>query len=199
MRQAARRLESRDVAQELAAVVGVVGHEVRVRTTRGEETARRAVSCLVAPAPNDEVLLAGLPDGRLFVLAVLERTDRDRTEIAVPGALELRAEESVSITSTRLALRAAEGRVVFGSLTALLGSLLTQVEAARLVADTIDSVCQRLSQTLRRCTRRVTEMDELRAGRLDYRTEQEMCLRAENLLAGARKLAKVDGEQIHIG
>jgi hypothetical protein len=36
-------------------------------------------------------------------------------------------------------------------------------------------------------------------GGLDYRTEKEMTLRAENVLASARALVKVDGEQIPIG
>ncbi len=198
MNQLARRFDYQDIG-ELATVTAVIGDQVRVRTLRGEANARRAVSCLLAPLPRDEVLLAGTPDGRLFVLAVLERADRASTEISVPGELRLRAEESVSIASAKFSVRAAEGRMVFGSLAALAGSLLAQVESARFVAESVESICQRLFQTAKRCYRKVAELDQLRAGRVDYRAEQEICLRGENVLAGARKLVKVDGEQIHIG
>jgi hypothetical protein len=187
------------IVQELAVIVAVTGDDLLVRDEGGEARARRAVACLVAPLPGDEVLLARLPGGRLYVMAVLERERRDRTEIAVEGDLTIRGGASVSVAGPRLELRAAEGRMVFGALTALAGALVARADHARLLATSIDSVCERLSQTMQRCFRKVAERDELRAGRIDYRTDKEMCLRAENLLAGARKLVKVDGEQIHIG
>jgi hypothetical protein len=191
MNQLARRFESPEVVQEVVTVVAALGDEVRVRSERGEEQARRAVSCLVSPAPGDEVLLACVPDGRLFILAVLERTDRESTEIGVSGQLRIRAAE-IDVSASR-------GNLVFGTLTALAGALVARTEKARFFAGSLDTVCDRLSQTVQRCYRKVAELDVLRAGRLDYRAEQEICLRAENVLAGARKLVKVDGEQIHIG
>jgi hypothetical protein len=187
------------MVEELATIVSVTGDDLLVRDARGEARARRAVSCLVAPLPGDEVLLARVAGGRLYVTAVLERERRDCTELAVGGDLTIRGGGTVAVSGARLELRAAEGRMVFGALTALAGALVARADHARLLATSIDSVCERLSQTMQRCYRKVVERDELRAGRIDYRTEKEMCLRAENLLAGARKLVKLDGEQIHIG
>ena len=87
----------------------------------------------------------------------------------------------------------------FGTLALLASTVLAHADGAKIAVKAVDTFCDRLSQTVRRCFRTVEETDQLRAGRLDYRAENEMLLRAENVLAGARKLVKVDGEQIHIG
>ena len=87
----------------------------------------------------------------------------------------------------------------FGSLAVLASTVLAHADSARVAMKTVDSFCDRLSQTVKNCLRTVEETDQLRAGRLDYRTDNEMVLRAENVLASARNLVKVDGEQIHIG
>jgi Protein of unknown function (DUF3540) len=39
----------------------------------------------------------------------------------------------------------------------------------------------------------------VRSGQIDYRAEQLMQLQAQNLVANASNLAKVDGDQIHLG
>ena len=87
----------------------------------------------------------------------------------------------------------------FGTLAVLASTVLAHADGARIAVRAVDTFCDRLSQTVKRCLRTVEDIDQLRAGRVDYRTEKEMLLRAENVLAGARKLVKFDGEQIHIG
>ena len=149
---------------------------VVLETSGGARPAIRAVSCLVAPARGDEVLAATVPDGRVFVLAVLAR-DGKEIDLAVDGALRIRAPE-VDLVADRATVR---------------------LRALAVFAESIDSVCERVSQTVKRCFRRVEELDQLRAARLDYRAESEMMLRAKHVLASARALVKLDGERIHIG
>jgi Protein of unknown function (DUF3540) len=51
-----------------------------------------------------------------------------------------------------------------------------------------------------RSYRTVTEMDQLRAERIDHvAAEQAMNLRGKDTLMTAERLVKVDGEQIHMG
>jgi hypothetical protein len=45
----------------------------------------------------------------------------------------------------------------------------------------------------------VEEIDQTRAGTVDLRAQNLMAIRGENAVISARVLAKVDGEQIHIG
>lgn len=175
---------------DAARIVRVEGAELVLETERGERRALRATSCLVEPLVGDEVLAVTVPDGRLFVLAVLARCG-DAVALSVDGPLRIAAKS--------LDLEAAAGTMRFGQLAVMATSLLAHTDTARVAAKAVDSFCERFSSTVKSCFRRVEELDQLRAGRLDYRTEKEMTLRAENVLASARALVKVDGEQIHIG
>ena len=171
----------------------MTSREILLHTERGQRRALRATSCLVQPVVGDEALFVTVPDGRIFVLAVLTRS------IEQGSAVELRTEGPLRIAAPELDLDADKSTMRFGTVALLASTLLAHAESAKLALKTVDSFCERLSQTVKRCFRTVEETDQLRAGRMDYRAEKEMVLRAENVLAGARKLVKVDGEQIHIG
>ncbi|HEY3818505.1 MAG TPA: DUF3540 domain-containing protein [Polyangiaceae bacterium] len=216
MTNVVRKLSQAASTYEVATVVLVAETNVTVRTTHGERRARRAASCLVAPEAGDEVAIIVTGDGRVFVTAVLVRAEDRPIEIAVDGDLrisarggschidatdgvEIRAEGALSLVSKALNLRAVEGSMVLSKLTVLASSILGHSDAVRIAAQAFESFCDRVSQTAKVCQRTVEEIDLLRAGAVDYRTENEMCLRSENFLVGARNLAKVDAEQIHIG
>ncbi len=216
MANVARKLTHREPSYEVATVALVEGPEITVRAARGDLRAQRAASCLVAPGAGDEVALVVTGDGHVFVIAVLVRAEERPIEITVQGDLrisarggscridategvELRAEGAMTLVSKALNLRAVEGSVVLSKLTVLASSVLAHSDSVRVAAKALDSFCERVSQSAKVWTRKVEEMDLLRAGRVDYRTEKEMCLRSENFLVGARKLAKLDAEQIHIG
>jgi hypothetical protein len=105
----------------------------------------------------------------------------------------------LSLVSKVLHLRADEGGVIVSKLTVLASSLLGHLESVRLAATSVDGFFEHVTQTAKSWHRKVDDLDTLRAGHVDYRTDAEMCLRSENFLVGARNLAKVDAEQIHIG
>jgi hypothetical protein len=216
MANVARKLIHADPSYEVATVVLVDETEIMVRAPRGERRAQRAASCLVVPDVGDEVAVIVTGDGRVFVIAVLVAAEERSVEITVEGDLrisarggscyigategvEIRAEGVMSLVSKTLNLRAIEGSVVFSKLTVLASSVLGHSDSVRVAAKSFDSFCERVSQTARVWHRKVEELDRLRAGHVDYRTEKEMCLRSENFLVGARQLAKLDAEQIHIG
>jgi hypothetical protein len=187
------RLQLHDsTSSDVAVVLDIEGSDILLRTERGERRAVRATSCLVQPVVGDEALVVSLPDGRLFVLAVLTRAEEN-------DAVELRVDGPLRVAAKSLDLDADTGTMRFGTLALLASTVLAHADSARLAVKAVDSFCDRLSQTVKNCLRTVEETDQLRAGRLDYRTDNEMVLRAENVLASARSLVKVDGEQIHIG
>ncbi|MFO0552330.1 MAG: DUF3540 domain-containing protein [Polyangiaceae bacterium] len=180
--------------------------------------ARRAKSCLVAPEVGDRVLGA-LVDGTFYVLAVLEGKvggEPEPTRLSADAGLRLES------TGGRVTLCSAEGVDVLGARDVTITTREVAVNAkaatisveelgffgrvarahlkkAELVATELDQVLTRFSQRAERAYRFVTELDQVRAGAVDIRAENVAAIRAENTLVTARVLAKVDGEQIHIG
>jgi hypothetical protein len=216
MKNVALKRNPAEASYEVGTVTAVEDHEIVVSTSLGERRARRAASCLVAPAVGDEVALITTAVHRAFVIAILIAAEDRAVEIAVDGDLsisarggscritasdsvELHAEGTLSLISRVLNLRAEEGGVILSKLTVLASSLLGHLESARLAATSVDAFFEHVTQTAKSWHRKVDDLDTLRAGHVDYRTDAEMCLRSENFLVGARNLAKLDAEQIHIG
>jgi hypothetical protein len=201
------RTRSRSEARYEVGVVVAAGDDgLEVETEWGARAVERAASCLVAPGMGDEVALVTTGDDRAYVVAILVRAAVEGAgegprpvEIATEGDLRIAAGGALSLGSKTFRLQAGEGSVVLSKLTVLASSVVAHSQTVQLAAKTVDGFYDRLSQTMKRCFRKVEELDHLRAERADYRTEKELSLRAEHLLATARKLVKVDGSQVHIG
>lgn len=192
-----------------------IGAWIEVRLGAGPCEARRAKSCLVAPEVGDSVLCALSPEGA-FVVAVLAGREGASTKVGVDGDLHLQARGGrvsvcssegvdivsggdVAMTGAELHVRAKKGSIAIEEL-GFFGRLV-QAEVARvsLVAQEVDSVLTRLTQRAKRVFRFVEEIDQTRAGTVDIRAQSLLALRGENAVISARVLAKVDGEQIHLG
>lgn len=163
--------------------------------------ARRAPACLIEPQPNDRVLIALCSD-ESFVISVLERDELKPAEIELPYGLDLRvasgrfrvaAQDGVDITTV------GNTKIVSGKLevTAVEGGLF--VQRLRLLAGTVDTVAERISQKVQRAYRFVAGLDQLRAGIIDAKAKSFARLHAKDNIVTADKLVKVDGEQIHVG
>ena len=211
----ARTIEQGAVTHEAGHVVAVTRTGYRVRTRSGMYDARRATSCLVAAEEGDLVELVLVEGADCFVLAVLqadpERTTRlvvegdldlapqGRLRMASPEGIDLVSDDEVSVLAARVSVRAVDARATFERFTAIGKFLNQQIERVRSVSSTVDSVADRITQTVERCTRFVGESDTLRAGRIDHEAKETMRLHAGNAVVTADKLVKVDGGQIHMG
>jgi hypothetical protein len=212
----ARKLDASEALQQTGTVVRAAGEGYGVRTASGDHVAKRAASCLVEPALGDYVLVATLATGACYLLAVLERSDGARTQLVVDGDLSLKlpsgrfevaaqegvsliSPQDVSVVSGTLRINAVEGNVVVQRLSYLGRQLRSEVEKIKLVATSLDSVLERWSQKVQRAYRTVTEFDQVRAQRIDYRAEKAMNLHAQNAVVTAEELVKIDGDQIHLG
>ncbi|MRG90395.1 DUF3540 domain-containing protein [Polyangium spumosum] len=212
----ARKLEHRQVSQDVGEVVRVEGDVFVVRTDGGNYRARRAKSCLLAPEVDDTVLLVVIEGQAAYVLAVLEREDGATSRIVLDGDVELKAPsgrigmaaqegiglvsgKEVSVVSGSVEIRSVSGNVVLERLS-LLGTLVSaELGKVKLFAGVVDSALERLSQKVKRSYRTVEEVDQVRAERIDYAAQKNMSLRGDNTLITAEQLVKVDGEQIHLG
>lgn len=217
----ARKLtESKPPTQDTGTILdrgGPDGAPWRVRTADGTLDARRAVSCLVEPAPGDTALVAVLPTGACYVLAILERevegapttlrADGDlRVElprggfaVAARESVELAAGRELSVAAGAVRVNAVDGSVALQRLTALVGLVRGEAESVKVVAAAVDQVIGRLSQRLGRSYRTVEGEEHLRAKHIDYRAKEHLSLHADAAIVSANELVKVDAEQIHLG
>jgi hypothetical protein len=211
---AAKKLTSPETYLE-SGLVERLGATIAIRLYTGLVEARRAKSCLVAPEIGDRVLCAIEADGA-YVLAVLAGAEGAKTVVAADGDLELRARGGsvavvgtegvdlisggdLGVTARGLNVTAKQGSVAIDEL-GFFGRLLqAEVTKVALVAQEMDSVFTRLSQRAKRVFRFVEEIDQTRAGTIDLRAQNLVAIRGENTIVSARVLAKVDGEQIHLG
>lgn len=195
------------LAESLTWKMGVVESldpHIGVRIGTSITPARRAKSCLVAPSLGDKVVCA-VDDEGVFVTAVLGQEapesgprPRSNTRIAVTGELTIAADK-VAVTTPDMAIRAKRGSVAVEEL-GFFGRLVqAQASKIAILAEEMDSVAKRVSQKAERVFRTVLDIDQTRAGSVDVRAEKLAAIRAENTVLSARVLAKVDGEQIHIG
>ncbi|MBI4956205.1 MAG: DUF3540 domain-containing protein [Myxococcales bacterium] len=212
----ARNVEWQAATSETGVVARVVGREVWVRGGRETVRAERATSCLVEPEEGDFVLYCTLGSGAAYVLAVLEREPGQKLRIAPEGDVELEvgsgrlrlaARDGIDLATEKdTAITARELRVAAGKATfavaalSYLGRLVdVRMERARVVAQGIDTVADRVMARVKRAYRFVEELDVKRADRIDHRAERDYRLAAENALVTAAELVKLDGQQIHLG
>lgn len=215
MLERAREVEGASCFQEIGRVALAEGKVWMIRTPSGNRQAVRAVSCLVEPEVEDRVLLAVNGDSA-WVLAVLERRPGAPLRLEADGDLALRlrsgsfsvaAQDGIqlatagdaAIVSKGLTVDATEGSVRVEQLSFLGRFLRGELEKIQLWAGTLDSFLGRLFQKVKRSHRFVAEMDQVRAGQIDYTAEQNARVHAQNAVVTAKQLVKVDGEQIHLG
>jgi hypothetical protein len=189
---------------------------ILVSMDQGIFKAKQALSCLVAPEQNDRVLVAGVPDTDLFVIAVLDSSENRPVALSIKGdcsmnvshgKLNIAAEEGITLSSpkalameaTDLSMNASRGRLVFGALNYIGNQLSAYSEKTTIVGAVFDSIMERVAQRLKRSYRVVEEVDYLRSNTIEYRAEKNLSLRGQNALIDADDLVRIDGDQIHLG
>jgi hypothetical protein len=215
MDRLARKIESTEVFQETGTVLLVEEGRFVVRTGSGDFVAKRAVSCLVEPQASDQVLVAAASAG-CYILAVLERQQGAGAKLTLDGDLQIQlkhgrftvaAQEGVSLASGKdvsmvsqeIHVHAGLGSFVLERLSLLGTTVVAEIERAKLIAGTFDSVLERLTEKVKRSYRFVEEFDQVRAERIDYVAKKLMSLRGQNAIVTAEELVKVDADQIHLG
>jgi hypothetical protein len=218
MRNLARKEQhDPEVSQTLGTVVFVEEGVFVVETETREVRARRATSCLLEPVPGDVVLVAAVDfDRHAYVLAVLEReagapgnivADGDLGIKLPGGAFEVMAADGVRVVSSKevsvvsgaVRVNAVDGSVALERLSFLGKFLRAEIGRAKVFGETLDSMLDRVSQRVKRSYRIIEECDHVRAEQLDYAAKKRLSLHGETALLTAQHLAKVEGDQIHLG
>jgi hypothetical protein len=175
--------------------------------------ARRASSCLLVPAVGDRVLIARV-EQRVFVLAVLERGTSEHV-LEVDGDLRLRARGTVTVEADRdLRLRATEVLSATGRSVALAAKSATWVaERVEVVAEHLsldatrlrqaahyaETIAESMKETLGRSYREIREGEHVSADSMTLSLRNALFAHAENAIVTAKKLVKLNADQIHLG
>jgi hypothetical protein len=198
-----------------ARVLEADGGEILIQEHAALHRARRAAGCLLAPRKGDLVLAARMGE-ECYLLNVLERDAQAPARIEVEGDLELSAPSGslevsardgldmasparVGLTASELSVTAAHGRVALESLSFLGGLVRARLDKLRLAARTVDSVVERLTQSLKNRFTRVEELDRLEAACISQEADDLFSARGKYSLVSAEEDVKIDGGMIHLG
>ncbi len=168
--------------------------------------ARRAAGCLLTPCPGDQVLAAS-NDIEAWILCVLAREPgkpavietTDDMQLKSGGRIALTCDYEVALESDTVRLKSRLFEAMTGKLEWVADRLDARIGSTSYIGRALESLIDHVSQHCRINLRHVDQLDQLSAGRIDRRAESDLSMTAENLIAGARHLAKIDGKQIHVG
>jgi hypothetical protein len=177
--------------------------------------AGRAASCLLTPAIADRVLVTRAGD-ESWILAVLERNQDNPAVLSVSGDLEINAikgnvslhgdtglglssTDAITMDAPRLRVSTRLADIITGKLSWMGRELEARFDGVKFMGRLVDSVIERFSRKAKHSVRHVEQMDQLRSGTIDYRADANMSFRACNVLTKAEQLARIDGDQIHMG
>ena len=214
MSNLAEKMKDRSDSEDMGTVTRVEGPIFVVQVDGREVRTRRAVSCLVEPQLHDCVLFFARGNAA-YILAVLERESGPATltvdgdlALSVPnGKLRMVAKEGIDVVSpseinvlgAKLAWHANTLKVTASEIVSAASQVVAEVATARIKGGILERAFDRVSERVKRSYRTVEEIDHLKAKQVDYQASATMSLRCENMVATAKELVKVDGEQIHFG
>ncbi|SMC23887.1 Protein of unknown function [Andreprevotia lacus DSM 23236] len=170
-------------------------------------TCRQAASCLLLPETGDQVLLATAGGAGTYLLAVLERAGSlpiqlqlgsDAT-ISCTGSLQVQAMQKLSLEGSAFALRADEGDVTVEKLRYTGVLLQGAIGSLRLIAQACETIADRLVWLTKVSLRRVEQIDQVRAGQIDYEGTARVRIRSKYTAVTAKNLIKAKAKQVHIG
>jgi hypothetical protein len=113
--------------------------------------------------------------------------------------VELVGATSASIEAPNIKLQGLRGQASFAELA--LTACVTAVKTGKLslVAATIDTVAERITQRVKDCFRWVARTDSTKAGQVSISAEHRLDLKAGDASLVARHGVKIDGDKIHLG
>jgi len=212
----ARKHDNLSVFHELGTITNIQKDTYTVTTVSGTYTAHKAVSCLLVPTDGAKVLMLGDPEGKCYILAVLEhgieqkssiRLDGDSEIVAQNGRLQIAAQEGIDLVSANdiglmapdLTVHSQRAEISIPQLFYAGTKMLAKISTIKIIASSLESTVRRVRQQLTSSFRSVEEMDQVKAGKIDYTAEKVMSLRGKYSLVTAKEDVKIDGKMIHMG
>jgi len=211
----ARALDKEENFLEYGTVKLAEGGAFSVAAESGIVAAKRSFSCLVEPLPRDMVLVSRAASG-CYILAILERHGDQHACLSFEGDADLRvkqgrlrvaAQEGIDLVSAKdtvlvspeLSINSVQAEVSIQHISFFGTFLQGQIERIKLIGQACDSIFERVSQRVKRCYRWVDELDQLKAGQLNYLVKKLMSLRGKYSVLTAEEDVRIDGDKILMG
>jgi len=215
MENLARALEKEENFLEYGTVKLAQGSAFTVAAESGVVATKRSFSCLVEPLPGDMVLVSRAASG-CYILAILERhgdqhaclsfegdadlrVKQGRLRVAAQEGIDLVTAKDTSMVSAELSVNSMQAEVSIQHLSFFGTFLQGQIERIKLIGQACDSIFDRVSQRVKRSYRWIEELDQLRAGQLNYLVKKLMSLRGKYSVLTAEEDVRIDGDKILMG
>jgi len=211
-RTASTESENDEATFEHASVQAVTDAGVIIHAPSGVAGAQIAAGCLLTPAPGDRVLVSRSGTER-FVLTVLTRQTGE-AELSFDGDLRIRARnlalagrEATSVESgheiglraPRVAVTAGAAELATGRLGVTGQAAHVQFRHARVLVTALESIGDRVVQSVRQLVRHVQDTESVQSGNLIQRVRDTYLMRSRRTSLTSRKDTHIDGERIHMG
>ncbi len=177
--------------------------------------ARRAASCLLAPAIGDRVWVVGDADQGVYVVAVLERKSQDSAVLTFEGDATLRTAGQLTLDATRgvaiqtpaavgvvadeVQVQARAGRAIFQELNVIARAVFASLRKVTRVGEVLELLVDRVTQRSKHSVRSIEGIDQTQAHSIDMRAQATAHIQATHALVNGKDLVKMDGGQIHLG
>jgi len=208
-------LEKEENFLEYGTVKLAQGSAFTVAAESGVVATKRSFSCLVEPLPGDMVLVSRAASG-CYILAILERhgdqhaclsfegdadlrVKQGRLRVAAQEGIDLVTAKDTSMVSAELSVNSMQAEVSIQHLSFFGTFLQGQIERIKLIGQACDSIFDRVSQRVKRSYRWIEELDQLRAGQLNYLVKKLMSLRGKYSVLTAEEDVRIDGDKILMG
>ncbi len=185
-----------------------------VETSRGLHKAKKSVSCLIEPLISDEVLLLSNRNGKSYILSVLERERGVKSDIIFKGDVSIKVKNGdldfvaqkldlkgndIALASEGLDIRSLRGKASIHDFTFLGRVFRGNINAVKIISQTMSSITERLIQKARHSYRWVEGLEQVKAGRLSYFARESIFLKGKRSSLLAEKKVRIDAEKIHLG
>ncbi len=175
-----------------------------------------AFSCLVKPQAGDYVACLNNPDGRYYLIAILERAESKNMTVEFPsdatfsagsGSINLVAGESVGISSIKNVnvltdTCSVKNRQTFANLESVTVSgknVNAAFNTVQFISKTITTMAGQLLQKVKDYIRHSECSDHVKSAQMVRKIDGLFSLDSTHTVMISRKDTKIDGERIHMG
>jgi uncharacterized protein YukE len=203
--------DSRQSPLAFAASAGVVfkvcADEFEVTVGRKQFVCAKAASCLLKPELGDTVLVQGIADAGVWILAVLVRSETQEGVIQLPrsavfcngdGGITFRTHR-LDVDSEDTQFRSKRIGVLFDEMQAIGKSFNATIGTVKAIGRLMSTIADRITQYSQTYSRTTQGMDRTEAQQLEVNAEQMVRLKAPYVLVEGDNLVKTKGSQIHFG
>ena len=175
-----------------------VGHR-RIRAVQ-------AAGCLLAPEPDDIVLLAEQAEGKVYIVSVLSRTAKparinlpaDTVVAAQDGDLLLYADRQISLKSPEMHFQVDRGVAEIRDADFTADTVEISISRLRAVWSAVETRAERVLQRVTRLYRRI-RMEDSRLEELHCSVDKTCRIEAGEVRIEADERLRLDGERVEIG